>query len=87
MTHVTLACGYEADIDETAANDMEFLDALTKMQEGDPTGLSIMCSILLSKEDKKRLYDTVRDERGRTPVEAVGAKLTEIIQQLGSKKK
>ena len=41
MTHVTLSCGFEADIDETAVQDMEFLDALTEMQDGDPIGAAV----------------------------------------------
>lgn len=88
MTHVALSCGFEADIDEASLNDMEFLDALTAMQEGDATGMSKMCSILFpDKADKKRLYDACRDEYGRAPVDAVGGQLTELMQQLGSKKK
>lgn len=87
MTQIKLSCGFEAEIDETAVNDMEFLDALTQMQEGDPTGLSVICDMLLNKKDKKRLYDAVRDENGRATVEAVSAKIKEIFDQLGSKKK
>ena len=87
MTQIKLSCGFEAEIDETAVNDMEFLDALTQMQEGDPTGLSIICDMLLNKQDKKRLYDAARDENGRATIEAVSAKIKEIFDQLGSKKK
>ena len=87
MTQIKLSCGFEAEIDETAVNDMEFLDALTQMQEGDPTGLSVICDMLLNKQDKKRLYDAVRDENGRATIEAVSAKIKEIFDQLGSKKK
>ena len=87
MTQIKLSCGFEAEIDEAAVNDMEFLDALTQMQEGDPTGLSVICDMLLNKKDKKRLYDAVRDENGRATVEAVSAKIKEIFDQLGSKKK
>lgn len=87
MTHVSLSCGFEADIDETAVNDMEFLDALSDMQHGDPTGLSVMCNILMNKNDKKRLYDAVRDENGRATVDKVGEQLTELLGQLKDKKK
>ena len=87
MTHVTLSCGFEADIDETAVNDMEFLDALTAMQGGDPTGMSVMCALILSKEDKKRLYDCCRNEQGRATVDKIGEQMTELLGQLGSKKK
>jgi hypothetical protein len=87
MTHVKLSCGFEADVDETAANDIEFLDALTDMQDGDPTGMSRLIGMLLGKDNKKRLYDVVRDETGRASVDAVGAQLTELLGQLVSKKK
>ena len=87
MTQIKLSRGFEAEIDEAAVNDMEFLDALTQMQEGDPTGLSVICDMLLNKQDKKRLYDAVRDENGRATIEAVSAKIKEIFDQLGSKKK
>ena len=87
MTHVQLSCGFEADIDENAADDMEFLDALTAMQKGDLTGMSEMCSILLKPEEKKRLYDMLRNESGRVPVKIMGEQITELMGQLGSKKK
>lgn len=87
MTHVKLSCGFEADVDETAASDIEFLDALTDMQDGDPTGMSRLIGMLLGKDNKKRLYDAVRDETGRASVDAVGAQLTELLGQLVSKKK
>ena len=87
MTHVTLSCGFEADIDENAVQDMAFLDALTDMQDGDPTGLSRMCALLMSKADKKRLYDAARDENGRATVDEVGKQLTELLEQLQTKKK
>ncbi len=87
MTHISLSCGFEAEVDETAVNDMEFLDALNQMQNGDATGLSTVCDILLQKEDKKRLYDACRNEKGRATVDAVGAQLTELLGQLVSKKK
>lgn len=87
MTHVTLSCGFEADIDETAVQDMEFLDALTEMQDGDPTGLSRMCGMLMEKADKKKLYEMISKKEGRATVEAVGKQITELLEQLQSKKK
>lgn len=87
MSHVILPCGYEGDIDETAVNDMEFLDALTDLQDGDPTALSRMCSLLFTKAEKKRLYDTCRNENGHAEPEKVSEQITELLKQLNSKKK
>ena len=42
MTHVKLSCGFEADIDENAADDMEFLDALELMDLHKITTLAVM---------------------------------------------
>lgn len=87
MSYVKLPCGFEGEIDESAVNDMEFLDALTDLQEGDPTALSKMCSLLLSKSDKKRFYDACRNENGRAEPEKVSEEITELLKQLGNKKK
>lgn len=87
MSHVKLPCGFEGDIDEGAVNDMEFLDALSDLQEGDPTALSKMCSLLFTKDEKKRFYDTCRNENGRAEPETVSEQITELLHQLGSKKK
>ena len=87
MSYVKLPCGFEGEIDEGAVNDMEFLDALTDLLEGDPTALSKMCSLLLSKSDKKRFYDACRNENGLAEPERVSEEITELLKQLGDKKK
>lgn len=87
MSHVILPCGFEGDIDENAVNDMEFLDALTELQEGDPTALSKMCSLLFTRDEKKRFYDACRNESGRAEPERVSEQLTELLKQLTNKKK
>lgn len=87
MSHVILPCGFEGDIDENAINDMEFLDALTELQEGDPTALSKMCSLLFTKAEKKRFYDACRNEDGRAEPEKVSEQVTELLKQLNNKKK
>lgn len=87
MSHVKLPCGFEGDIDESAINDMDFLDALTELQEGDPTALSKMCSLLFTKSEKKRFYDSCRNENGHAEPEKVSEQITELLKQLNNKKK
>ena len=87
MTHVKLSCGFEADIDETRIADMEFMDAINDIQEGDLTGLSKLAGIILPKPERKKLYDCVRNENGLATIDKVGDMLFELLEQLGSKKK
>ena len=87
MTHVKLSCGFEADIDETRIADMEFMDAINDIQEGDLTGLSKLAGIILPKPERKKLYDCVRNEDGLATIDKVGDMLFELLDQLGSKKK
>lgn len=88
MTHVELSCGFEADIDESAADDMEFLDALELMDtRQNPIGLTRICDILLTPAQKKEFYDCIRDESGKVRVKAAGEQIQEMLGQLTSKKK
>ncbi len=88
MTHVKLSCGFEADIDENAADDMEFLDALELMDtRKNPIGLTRICDILLTPEQKKDFYDCIRDESGKVRVKATGEQIQELLGQLTDKKK
>ena len=86
MTHIKLSNGFEADIDETRIADMEFMDAINDIQEGDLTGLSKMAALLLPKPERKRLYDSVRNENGIATIDRVSDMIQELLGQLGSKK-
>lgn len=71
--------GFEFVIDETKLNDMEYVDALAEAQEN-----SIMFSkvlkLTLGEEQKKRLYDSVRTEDGRVPIEEIISAFDEIME-------
>ena len=86
MTHIKLSSGFEADIDEAKVADMEFMDAINDIQEGDLTGLSKLAALLLPKAERKRLYDSVRNESGIATIDRVSEMLQELMGQLGSKK-
>lgn len=88
MTHVKLSCGFEADIDETAADDMEFLEAMELLDtKQNPIGLARICGIMLTPEQKKDFYDKIRDESGKVRVKATGDQVKELLGQLVDKKK
>ena len=83
--------GFEFEVDAESLNDMEFVDAIVDAinSDNDIEGLkayTLMANKLLGKEQKKKLYDHVRDERGRVPMEAVQAEIEEIMLSLNEAK-
>lgn len=90
MTHIELSCGFVAEVDEQVVNDMEFLDLVYDFDEGKEKkifAMRKMSDILLGEEGRKRLYDTLRDENGRVPIDRYGTAMAELIGQMNDKKK
>lgn len=87
MTQIKLSSGFEAEVDETAIDDFLFLEAIDKIQDGDVTAFAKITKMLLHPEDKARLMDMLKDENGRVPVAKAIEQITELLQQLDSKKK
>lgn len=86
-THIITSSGFECDIDEAALDDMELLDDLVSIDQGEVTKFPSAVRRILSAEEKNRLYDHLRNAEGRVPVESFGAELGDIISGLSSKKK
>lgn len=82
MLRGTTKSGFEFEIDEARLNDMEFLDALAETQD-DVLGFSKVCTMLLGSEQKKRLYDHLRDDRGHVPIEAMKEAVEDIFKSSG----
>ena len=61
--------GYEFSIEKEKFNDMELMDMLGEMHDN-PFMLGNVIEKILGKEEKKKLYDSLRNEAGRVPVEA-----------------
>ncbi len=83
---VKTTTGFVCEIDTSAMNDMEVLDLVVRIDEGDALAYSPFLTKLLGKENKARLYDHVREEDGRVPIEKVAAEVGEILEQAGEKK-
>ncbi len=83
---VKTATGFECEIETAAMNDMEVLDLVVRIDGGDALAYSPFLTKLLGKENKARLYDHVREEDGRVPIEKVAAEVGEILEQAGEKK-
>ena len=84
MKHVKTSAGFEADIDEAVFNDMELFDAIVELDQGNSLALSRVTEKILGK-NKAGLYEALRNENGRVPVNAVSEQIREIMLQVGEK--
>lgn len=66
--------GYEFSIENEKFNDMELMDLLGDMEDN-PFIMGKVIEKVLGKEEKKKLYDSMRNEFGRVPVEEAQAAL------------
>lgn len=76
------ASGFEFEIDDAVINDMELIDAIADSMDDNPLAFSKVCAKLLGSEQRKKLYDHVR-ENGRVPLEKISAEITDIFNAFG----
>lgn len=79
--------GFEIEIPQERFDNAELLDALSDLNAGDSIAVSRVLSLLLGKEDKKRLYDHCRAEDGRVPVGALATEIEEIFNSASTASK
>lgn len=75
--------GFAFSVDENAMNDMELVDVLADKEIDDAFRMSYILKRLLPADQLKKLYDHVRTEAGRVPVDAVIAEIEDIFAALG----
>ncbi|MFQ8846579.1 MAG: hypothetical protein ACLR84_03955 [Clostridia bacterium] len=77
--------GFEFDIEDERLDDMELVDIMAEIDEN-PLLMPKLCKMLLGDEQKKRLYDHLRSEDGRVPIEATTNAIQEIFNSPGDLK-
>ena len=77
--------GFEFDIEDERLDDMELVDIMAEIDEN-PLLMPKLCKMLLGEEQKKRLYDHLRSEDGRVPIEATTNAIQEIVNSPGDLK-
>lgn len=84
----TTKSGFSYELGDNVMNNMELVDAMAELDEGgNPFALSRVCLLLLGKEQRKRLYDHIRQEDGTVPPKAMGEEIAEIIRGCGAQGK
>lgn len=74
--------GFEFEIDDAVIDDMELIDAIADSMDDNPLAFSKVCAKLLGSEQRKKLYDHVR-ENGRVPLEKISTEITDIFNSFG----
>lgn len=82
MVKGTTKSGFEFELPKETFDNMELLDALNEM-DSNPLAVSKVCDLVLGKEGKKTMYDHLRCEDGRVPIERVINEIKEIFTLYG----
>lgn len=64
--------------------DQEFLDALSEAEDGDPLKVSKALRLLLGEEQRKKLYDYLRNDKGKVPIKDVVEAFADILANDGT---
>lgn len=75
--------GFEYSVKKAMLNNAEFLESFAKVQNGDNLRMFELMDIAFGEEQKKALYNHVRDEEGIVPLDTLATELAEIFEQLG----
>ena len=86
MKKIKLDSGLTLEIKENVMDNMELLDDLVELDEGNGYAISRVISRILDKGEKKKLYDSLRVD-GVTPVSKVVEAMKEIFDKLGDQGK
>lgn len=85
MIEGVTSTGFAFAVDEGVFNDMELFDDLVALDKGDGSILPSLVDRLLG-DQKPALYDHLRGENGRVPIDRVGAAILEIFRALNAGK-
>lgn len=84
IKEITTKSGFKTSLDPKVLDNMELVDALSQANDD---GISIVkvANMLLGADDKRRLYDHLRTDDGRVPMEPFMAEIEEILNSIGAK--
>lgn len=78
--------GFEFQLEDEALDDYELLENLKKVDDGDTNVLIIVVDQLLGEEQKNRLKDHVRTEKGRVSAKRLLEEVSEIFNSCNAGK-
>ena len=82
----TTRSGFAYEVADDIINDMELFEALCDLDAGDARAVVPVCRIVLGSQ-KKALYDHLRTDNGRVPVDKVSEEILDILTAIKNGKK
>ena len=79
--------GFAYTLRDGFADDMELLELLVEIDDGNASVLPKVLTRLLGEDQKKKLYDHCRTEDGRVPMSAVAEEVAQIFAAQNATKK
>lgn len=76
----TTESGFKFEIEEDALDDIELLEGLCALDRGELDALPTVLERIIGTEQKKDLYNHVRNEKGRVPTTAVVNEIKNIFE-------
>lgn len=80
MIKGTTKSGFEFELEENAVDDYEFLEKVCEIDKGNVSLITGAVSDLLGEEQKERLKEYIRDEKGKVSIKRMIEEFTEILQ-------
>lgn len=71
--------GFAFEITDERVDNMELIDALADIDDGNLLAVSKVLNLLLGPEQKKKMYDFVRTEDGIVSAQTVSEMIVEIL--------
>lgn len=86
MIQGKLKSGFEYQIADEVRDNMELLDAIAEADDN-PLAVSRVVKLLLGEEQRRKLYDHLRTDKGNVPIMAVSEAVAEIFNGSGQEVK
>lgn len=87
MKKITLESGLTLNVEDNVLNNMELLDTLVDMDGGDWRAMSQAFRMILPPEEKKKLWDKLRNDHGVVQIDKAAEAFNEILRILGDQGK
>lgn len=72
--------GFKYEVPDDVFNDMELLDILEEINEGEIQKMTKAADKLLGREQRMKLYEHIRSEDGRVPIDKFEEELGSIFE-------
>ena len=87
MIECTTRSGFTCKLDENVMNNMELVDIMADSSMNAAFRVSAAAKLILGPVQKKQLYDHLRTEDGRVPIEKLEETITDIFDFFGQQGK